>query len=158
MGDYVVKYTCGTCKEYEYKGQNEKGYCNRYRAYYYHDDHCSHWVEGDGYSSGSSGCFLTTACCDYMGLADDCVELTIMRKFRDNYLLHNEVGEEIVKSYYKVAPQIVEKINANNNKEQIYKEIYQKILKIVELVKTEANNEAVAEYVKLLLFAQNSCA
>lgn len=156
MGDYVAKYTCGTCREYEYKGQYEKGYCSRYRAYYYHDDSCSNWAEGDGYSSGSSGCFLTTACCDYMGLADDCEELATMRQFRDDYLLHNSVGEEIVKSYYKVAPQIVEKINTQDNKEQIYKEIYNKIIKIVKLVKMSENDDAVAEYVKLLLYAQNS--
>ena len=29
MGDYVSENTCGTCEYYEYKGQNEKGYCNR---------------------------------------------------------------------------------------------------------------------------------
>lgn len=148
---------CGTCKEYEYQGQNAKGYCNRYRAYYYHDDSCSHWEESDNYSSGSSGCFLTTACCEQMGLADDCEELTVMREFRDSYLLRNSVGEEIVKSYYKVAPQIVEKINARNDKEKIYKEMYQKIVKIVELIKAAEGDEAVAEYVKLLLFAQKSC-
>ena len=157
MGDYVARYTCGTCKEYEYAGQNQKGYCNRYRCYYYHDDSCSNWVEGDNVSSGSSGCFLTTACCEYMGLEDDCIELTTMRKFRDDYLLHNNVGAEIVKLYYKVAPQIVEGINAKEDKAQIYEEMYQKIVKIVDLVKASANDEAVAEYVKLLLFAQNSC-
>lgn len=158
MGDYVAKYTCGTCKEYEYKVQNEKGYCSYYREYYFHDDHCNHWTENDSYSSGSGGCFMTTACCEHMGLPDDCEELTTMRTFRDTYLLNNEVGTEMVKSYYKVAPQIVEKLNAREDNGVIYKEIYQKILRIVELIKASAREDAVAEYVKLLLFAQASSA
>ena len=61
-------------------------------------------------SSGSSGnfsagvgCFITTVCCEYKGLADDCEELTILRKFRDTY-----VPKQLVKEYYKIAPKIVE--------------------------------------------------
>lgn len=154
MGDYVAKYTCGTCVEYEYKGQNEKGYCNRYRAYYYHDDSCSHWKEGDNYSSGSGGCFITTACCEHMGLDDDCVELTTLRRFRDNYLLHNGVGKELTQSYYRIAPEFVEKINAREDKAIIYEEIYQKIMRIVNLINSSANEDAIVEYLKLLLFAQ----
>lgn len=81
-----------------------------------------------------------------------------MRTFRDTYLLNNEIGTEMVKSYYKVAPQIVERLNAREDSGVIYKEIYQKILKIVELIKASAKEDAVAEYVKLLLFAQSSSA
>jgi hypothetical protein len=154
MGDYVAKYTCGTCDEYEYKGQYEKGYCNRYRAYYYHDESCSHWVEGNNQSYGSGGCFITTACCEYMGFDDNCTELAKLRHFRDNYLLNNDVGKELVQSYYRIAPKMVEKINAREDKDIIYKEIYQRIVRIVNLINTSANEDAIVEYIRLILFAQ----
>lgn len=50
-------------------------------------------------------CFLTTACCEYMGLPDDCEELTVLRKFRDEY-----VPKELVEEYYRIGPKIVEKV------------------------------------------------
>ena len=27
MADWVRDYTCGSCREYEYEGENSKGYC-----------------------------------------------------------------------------------------------------------------------------------
>lgn len=158
MGDYVEKYTCGTCKYYEYKGQYEKGYCSYYKTYYYHDDHCNHWEEADGNTSGSSGCYLTTACCEFMGLSDDCVELSTMRRFRDDYLLKTEVGYELVKMYYKLAPGIVARLNTHVKKEIVYQDIYQRILTIVELVDKKQMDQAITEYINLLLFTQRSVA
>lgn len=157
MGDYVIKYTCGTCKYYEYAGQDNKGYCNYYRSYYYHNDSCNHWEENEGSSSGSSGCFLTTACCEYHGLPDDCEELSVMRKFRDDFLMKNQIGAELVHSYYKIAPEIVEKINEKENREDIYRELFNRIQNIVKLIKDSLTDEAVAEYVKMLMYAQKSC-
>ena len=51
---------------------------------------------------GGINCYLTTACCGYKGLPDDCEELTILRKFRDEY-----VPAILVVEYYKTAPSIV---------------------------------------------------
>lgn len=56
---------------------------------------------------GGMSCYLTTACCEYMGLPDDCEELTILRVFRDS------LPESLVKEYYRIAPAIVSKIKNN---------------------------------------------
>jgi len=53
-------------------------------------------------SNASGGCYLTTACCEYKGLPDDCEELQTLRKFRDEY-----VPAVLVVEYYKTAPNIV---------------------------------------------------
>ena len=94
----------------------EKCWCSVKREYVKSDEamNCSR------YKQKSSGCFLTTACVEYKGLADDCEELTKLRAFRDNYLKTTEEGKAVVEEYYRIAPQIVEKINASAKKAEIY--------------------------------------
>ena len=154
MSDYVAKYTCGTCKYYEYEGQYTKGYCSWYKTYYYHNDSCRNWEESSSYSGSSSGgCFLTSACCNYKGLPDDCEELRVMREFRDTQLKKTTVGRELIQMYYRIAPQIVEKIDAKDNHSEIYRQIYEQIQHIVLLLKESLYDEAVAAYVNMVLFA-----
>ena len=39
----------------------------------------------------AQGCFLTTACCEVLGLSDDCFELRTLRRYRDR-VLHRHAG------------------------------------------------------------------
>jgi len=67
--------------------------------------------QGSGSGNQSSlnvGCFLTTACCEYKGLPDNCEELTVLRNFRDTY-----VPRDMVEEYYHIAPNIVVRITGN---------------------------------------------
>ncbi len=57
-----------------------------------------------------SGCFITTATCNYKGLPDNCHELETLRKFRDDYLVKTKDGLEMVEHYYSVAPTIAGKL------------------------------------------------
>lgn len=57
--------------------------------------------------SGGSWCFITTAICEDSGLPDDCEELTLLRKFRDEYMGRTEPLKALVKEYYETAPKIV---------------------------------------------------
>lgn len=104
---------CRSCKYYEFSGENSKGYCSWFKAYYYADDSCKHYEEGS--SSSSGGCFLTTACCKYKGLPDDCAELETLRRFRDTYLKETEYGSELIRAYYESAPALVERIELQRN-------------------------------------------
>lgn len=56
------------------------------------------------------GCFLTTACCGEVGLADDCFELTTLRQFRDQALIKMSAGKDQVQQYYQLAPAILKRI------------------------------------------------
>ncbi len=150
MADWVRENTCGTCKYYEYKGQYDKGYCSWYKSYYHHDDNCNHYEKSDAYSSGSSGCFLTTACCNYKGLPDDCIELETMRRLRDDYILKQPYGEEMIRDYYKEAPDIVARIMKSKDSETILESTYNSILNIVKLIDEEKKDTAVICYMMLL--------
>ena len=52
-------------------------------------------------------CYITTAVCEHMQKEDDCYEMQVMRRFRDEYLMQTDEGRSIIKDYYEVAPGIV---------------------------------------------------
>lgn len=48
--EYVEKYTCGSCRHFRFEGNNEKGRCEEYCAYYWPVDSCkSRWEEAPDY-------------------------------------------------------------------------------------------------------------
>ncbi|WP_299113983.1 DUF4157 domain-containing protein [uncultured Winogradskyella sp.] len=116
---------------------------------------------GGGAPAGGGGnnnrcCFLTTACCEYMGLADDCEELTTLRWFRDNYLLKKADGKELVSTYYKVAPVIVDGMNKHPFKDKILKSLYTIIKKCVDDIKKGDFEEAQLCYTTVTLLLSKS--
>jgi hypothetical protein len=84
----------------------------------------------------SCGCFLTTACCDFMGLPDDCDELATLRWFRDNYLVKLPHGKELALLYYQVAPTVVKRINRHWNRDEILAYLYKIIITCVGNIKS----------------------
>ena len=97
-------------------------------------------------------CYITTAVCNNLNKEDDCTELTLLREYRDQYLLKTPEGKEIVTSYYDVAPTIVNRIN----KEAEAKRIYQGILATyiepcVQLIKEDKKEECKSLYSEMLL-------
>lgn len=111
-------------------------------------------AENSGYTGdkGSSGCFLTSACVEYLGKSDDCEELTVLRSFRDNYLKKTEDGVALIKEYYAVAPAIVEKINLSQDKESYYSYINEIINECVALINEGKNSIALKKYKQMVLY------
>ena len=142
----------GRCKDCEYSEPPESGWkwsCEYYKTLEDPDEvrDCPHYRRR---GSGSGGCFLTTACCVYKGLDDDCYELRMLRKLRDEYIKLQSYGNELIENYYKEAPTIVEKINNSINRDPILEDTYQKILDIVSSIESDKNEEAVIKYMILL--------
>lgn len=81
------------------------------------------------FKTSSSGCFITTAVCGTFNKPDDCYELTSFRNFRDNWLINQPDGASLVQEYYRIAPGIVERINALADAKNIYMSIWQEYLK-----------------------------
>lgn len=87
-------------------------------------------THGEGHSDtepGSGGCYLTSACMvEYSENFDDnCYELKLLRWFRDNF-----VSKKDIEHYYRIAPNIVSKINQQPDHFTIYKRIYENVIKV----------------------------
>lgn len=116
-------------------------YCNTY-----HFDHCPIYKGGSG-----GGCYLTTACVNTKNLPDDCRELTVLRSFRDGYLVNQPDGKAEVQEYYRTAPKIVEIIDHQNNRDEIYEDLYSNVIvPCVKLIEQGNNTEAHDKYKKMV--------
>ena len=74
--------------------------------------------------SSSSGCFMTTAACEVIGLADDCWELETLRKFRDGWLSAQLGGTADISRYYNTAPDIIQSLNKRPDANKIWLKLY----------------------------------
>ena len=98
-------------------------------------------------SGSDSGCFLTSACVQARGLPDDCEELTVLRQYRDGYLRHRPGGAEEIREYYRIAPRIVETVNARENAGEIWNRVYEEmVLPCVRMIRSGAMEDAFRLY------------
>ena len=96
-------------------------------------------------------CYITTAVCEHQNKPDDCYELTLLRSFRDGYLLQSAEGEAMVHEYYDVAPSIVKHIDRREDAKQIYKGIWQQYLSpCIRLIENDQNEACVDLYRKMV--------
>ena len=101
-----------------------------------------------GGSSGTSGCFLTSACVRARNLSDDCDELKTLREFRDSFMMSTVQGRSEVEHYYAIAPAIVESIDKLPNATEIWNKLFaDTILPAVTLIK-ENNVDAAYQLYK----------
>ncbi len=113
-------------------------YCRKYDY-----DSCPIYKEPDS----SGGCFLTSACVEAKGLPDNCRELTVLRNFRENYLRVQPEGENEIREYYFVAPQIVSAVKQKAESLRIFESIYEECVKpCVEMIEAGKNEDAHALY------------
>ncbi len=77
----------------------------------------------------SSPCFITTAVCESLGRPDDCYELTLLRRYRNTYMMSSEQGAAAVEEYYRIAPEIVKEIDSRPDSGNIYQSIWTQYLR-----------------------------
>jgi len=111
--------------------------------------------EAAGQCEPTGACFLTTACCQAVGLDDDCWELRTLRKFRDTVLASSPDGQARIARYYEIAPRLVEKIAARPDARAILLKCYALYLvPSAVAVWLGRNNAACAIYMRLLRHMQ----
>lgn len=97
------------------------------------------------------GCFLTTACVDAMGMADDCWVLESARKFRDTFMTETPEKAREIREYYEIAPQVVEGINKRGDAKRIWKRFFWgDIIPFVESIQKSELEKAHELYKKLI--------
>ncbi len=96
-------------------------------------------------------CYITTAVCDSLGREDDCYELTLLRSYRDGYLSSLEHGEEMIRSYYDLAPTIVKHIDAQKNAKEIYQSVYEAYIRpCIRLIENGENEKCARKYIQMV--------
>ena len=137
--DYCCRLLKNSGERYVLTSDDVHRYCWNYN---YND--CPHY---NNRSSGSGGCYLTSACVKAKGLGDDCDELTCLRNFRDNYLRNIENGQEEIDSYYAIAPEIVDRINQREDAQELWDSVYTElILPCVDYINSLENEKAYELY------------
>jgi hypothetical protein len=84
-------------------------------------------------SGGGGFCYLTTICCDALGLADDCYVLRTLRSFRDGFMSATAERRAMIQEYYRDAPGLVDAIIAAYDYQQLCGRLFS--VYIVEAVK-----------------------
>jgi hypothetical protein len=100
---------------------------------------------------GKSWCYITTATVTALGLPDDCDELTLLRRFRDEVLLATPSGRREVEAYYATAPTIVAAINRLGDSQAVYRHLFHhRIAPAVAAVRAGRHADAYAIYRRLV--------
>lgn len=97
------------------------------------------------------GCYLTTACVEAQGLADDCHELTVLRHFRDTYMRGIPGGEALIEAYYDTAPILLAHLRAEPDASEQLDAMYRRIVGVVETIEAGRNAEALSAYMDIAL-------
>ncbi|MCU0360161.1 MAG: hypothetical protein MUF75_05490 [Bacteroidia bacterium] len=95
-------------------------------------------------------CFLSTACIQHKQLPDNCTELQLLRKFRDDFMKPSPTGEALVNHYYKIGPELVKAIEKDKNKKRTYAFIFSCIQNACEKIRLQQNSKAQMVYVKMV--------
>ena len=138
---------CGSCEYFPSDGKidkNVKVWCEESKTYVYPDDKVDNYI--CRHFEPRKKCWLTSACCSYKGLSDDCEELTTLREFRDQVLINMPDGKDIINTYYEEAPRIVKQIDLSSKKDELYEFIYEKIQSIINKINLKLYEQAVIEY------------
>ena len=126
-----------SCSYYQFNGGIFSGdyWCNKINQrvaeaeYYkycrdYNYDECPIYRKEE-----SSGCFITTVCCQILGLNDQDKLLDDFRNFRDNVLQKNEKYYDTLKEYDVIGPIIANKILQDKDQKEMASGLYQNALK-----------------------------
>ena len=107
-------------------------------------------------SSGSL-CFLTTIVVTELDKSDDCRELNLMRKLRQDYLLKFSEGQKIMKDYYLKSEYVTTKISNLENKHTFCEDIYNiHLIPVTDLVEKENYEMATEKYLNMVNFVVKS--
>lgn len=91
--------------------------------------------------SEKKGCFLTTAACGLRGLPEDCHELRVLRRFRDDVLVMSCEGRALVEEYYREAPRLVPLVEVKGEQD-----IWREIQSTVDYIEEGNHPAAIAAY------------
>ena len=151
------KYKCEKDRNWHFANSEEAEncyrYCERFRKDMYLGDQCirmsAAWQEKHKPTT-YSGCYITTAVVEILGLPDDTYELEVLREFRKNYLQKNEEYHSLLFEYDVKGPVIAEALRISPDREKIALDLYNIYIKgTVAYIKLEDYASAIDLYVEM---------
>lgn len=106
-------------------------------------------------SSSGGPCFLTTATCLALGKEDDCEELIAFKKYRDEHLIYDIDGANLIREYYRIAPSILQEIDKQPSSQIIFQKLFDDYIIVgYEYLKKNDYVNAKATYINMV---ENLC-
>ena len=130
----TIKVKCSKCGNTFYMQDYERKTCPS----------CGTVAVGPKASTSTSDCCFITVCVKYAGLPDDCHELQVIRKFRDEYVRALPEGTTLIEDYYRTAPVIVQRIKLQKDSRDIFQKLLTALREVVALIQADRNSEALA--------------
>jgi hypothetical protein len=96
------------------------------------------------------GCFITTACCEVLGLGDDCFELRALRRYRDAVLAKQPGGLSDIARYYAQAPRILAGLSTQTRETRLLSVYARFVLPAALAARLGLNRLAYRLYVRML--------
>jgi hypothetical protein len=96
------------------------------------------------------GCFITTACCEALGLDNDCFELRTLRCYRDEVLAYRPGGVADIAAYYQLAPLILAQLPREARTETLRSVYARYVLPAALAARLGLNTLAYKLYVRML--------
>lgn len=95
-------------------------------------------------------CFITTACCETLGLDDDCFELRTLRRYRDEVLAKQPGGVALIRTYYVLAPRILAQLSNETRRLRLAFVYFRYVLPAAIAARLGLNTLAYRLYVQML--------
>lgn len=96
-------------------------------------------------------CYVTTAVCNSLGKEEDCYELSVLKQYRDGFLINEPDGAGLIKEYYNIAPTIVNRINKCSDSYEQYEDIYKTYLSpCITMIENGQNEECKKLYINMI--------
>jgi hypothetical protein len=85
--------------------------------------------------------------CEFLGKPDDCDELTVLRNWRDSYMLGSGGGRKLVELYYLIAPRLADKIRGSKEAKQTCEQLLDTFINpAIEAIEAGDDEEALLLY------------
>lgn len=100
--------------------------------------------------SFSSPCFITTIVCDTLGMDDNNMYLTLLRKFRKDYLQKKPDGIKVLEEYDTIGPIIAYCISSDEKREEVAQGVFiHSIIPVINDICEGKNMEAINKYTNM---------
>lgn len=95
-----------------------------------------------------SGCYISTALVEHLGLSDDCEQLKVLRQFRDNYIIQSGVKQRLeeLDQYYFFASLLVDWIEQRSDSDRIWAKVEKSVNLSLKAISEERYDDAYRIY------------